>query len=96
MEYDYSYPEQHFSSNSAVARRELIDLFSRRNESVPPIILSYLGAAESFSIFDTARDGDFGNAWEIAIAIPFKKINRKTRRRFLDGYKRAAGGYFDT
>jgi hypothetical protein len=95
MEYEYSQPEYPFSADPASARRELIDLFSRRKESVPPIILSYLGAAERFTIFDTARDGDFGDAWEIAIAVPFDEINIKTRRRFLDGYERTAGGYFD-
>lgn len=95
-EYLFSHPEYHYSPDPVTARKELLDLFSSRDETVPPIILSYLGAAERFTIYDTARDDDFGDAWEIALTVPFDTINAKTRRRFIDGYERIVGGYFDT
>lgn len=84
-----------FASDRETARGELIAFLAARGAAVPPILLSYLGAADEIQIFDTARDADFGDAWEIAIAVPFAAANVKTRARFFDSYRREPGGYFD-
>jgi hypothetical protein len=95
LAYHLSTPEPFFPPDRRKAREVLIGILARENESVPPILLSYLGAVEDLLIFDTARDDDFGDAWETAIAVPVKEINVKTKRRFLEGYTREPGGYFE-
>ena len=95
LEYRLTTAVPDFSLDRTVAREELVDYLSKRGEAVPPILLSYLKSADDLSIFDTAKDGDFGDARETAIAVPVKRLNEKTRRRFMDQYTREPGGYFD-
>ncbi len=83
-----------FADNRDQAREELIAFLAARGAAVPPILLSYLGAADEVQIFDTARDADFSDAWEIAIAVPFAAANARTRARFFNTYRREPGGYF--
>ncbi|TVQ96465.1 MAG: GNAT family N-acetyltransferase [Spirochaetaceae bacterium] len=95
MGYEATTTLRAFASNPVDAREELIAFLAARGAAVPPILLSYLGAADEIQIFDTARDADFGDAWEIAIAVPFAAANAKTRARFFNPYRREPGGYFD-
>lgn len=100
LEYRFSTPPPAFCtgphvSDKSSAREMLVEHISKRNESVPPIVLSYLGATEDMHVFDTACDSDFGDAWETALAIPVQNLNSKTKKRFFDSYERVPGGYFD-
>jgi hypothetical protein len=52
----------------------------------PPILVSYLKATDSLHVYDTARDADFGGAWETAIAVPTHDLSDRTKRRFVDSY----------
>lgn len=81
-------------AEAEAGRKKLVEQFAALGISVPPILLSYLGAADELHVFDTARDGDFGGAWETALAVPVASLNAKTRHRFIDGYQREPGGYF--
>ncbi len=82
--------------NSSQAHAALIAFFAKRGETVPPILLSYLRATHELQVFDTAKEADFGDAWQTALAVPIAGLNVKSKQRFLDGYIRAAGGYFDS
>ncbi|WP_045220942.1 GNAT family N-acetyltransferase [Desulfonatronum thioautotrophicum] len=74
---------------------DLRALFAHHGTRLPAILVSYLNATDDLHVFDTARDEDFGNAWETALAIPTAAVTAKSRQRFVDGYTRQAGGYFD-
>lgn len=81
--------------DAAADQRRLVDALAEEGEAVPPILLSYLGVTAELMVFDVAVDPDFADAYEIALAIPIESVNQKTRGRFVDGYTRAPGGYFD-
>ncbi len=53
----------------------------------PPILLSYLKAHPGMLAFDAAVDADFGDAVEVAIAVPINGLNPRTVLRFLDPYE---------
>jgi hypothetical protein len=57
----------------------------------PPILLSYMKATDSLIVFDTAVDGDFGGAWEMAIAVPTLDLTRRTVDRIITGYRPVNG-----
>jgi hypothetical protein len=81
--------------DAAADQRRLVEALAEHGEAVPPILLSYLGVTRDLMVFDVAVDPDFADAYEIALAIPIGSVNQKTRKRFVDGYTRASGGYFD-
>ncbi|TVR51188.1 MAG: GNAT family N-acetyltransferase [Spirochaetaceae bacterium] len=55
--------------------------------TVPPILISYMRAADRVETYDTALDPDFGAAYETAIVVDVESVNDKTRNRFLDNYE---------
>lgn len=65
----------------------LLARFSSLGFGVPPILLSYLGAARDLRYLATAFDPYFGDALEIAILVPCSAFNAKARARFIDGYE---------
>ena len=64
----------------------VLKYFAAIKSSIPPILLSYLGANEKLLYLGTACDHDFGGALECAIMVPVSSLNEKTRKRFIDGY----------
>ena len=92
--YAFTTPEVPLPADAASGREQLIDHFASAGQFVPPILLSYLNATDDLHVFDTARDDDFGGAWETAIAVPVTALTAKARRRFVDGYEREPDGYF--
>ena len=62
--------------------KTLRSLLAEFEESVPPILLSYLAAGTDIWFGETVVDQDFGNALEIGIVIPASNIDRDFRSRF--------------
>jgi hypothetical protein len=83
--YDRSGPDP-FSGEYAADREILVDSIARLGASVPPILLSYLGATRDLVYLGAALDSDFGGAVECAILVPFRGLNQKARARFIDSY----------
>ncbi|TVR34634.1 MAG: GNAT family N-acetyltransferase [Spirochaetaceae bacterium] len=73
---DYDAAYQHMSSTLAAD-----------GLSVPPILVSYLRAADNVQTFDTALDSDFGGALETALMVSVDSITARTRKRFIDNYE---------
>lgn len=81
--------------DASADQRRLAEELSSQGDAVPPILLSYLGVTRELLVFDMAADRDFGDAYELALTIPIASVNGRTRERFVSGYRRATGGYFD-
>ncbi len=64
----------------------LLDELKGYGLAPPPILVSYLKATDSLHVYDTARDADFGGAWETAISVPMHDLSDKAKRRFVDSY----------
>ncbi len=69
------------------AYQALQALCREEGAGLPPILLSYLGAAPAMQYLGVARDPDFGDALECAILITREMLEPKVRSRFLDGYR---------
>lgn len=76
-----------FVGDKSADHSALVAEFSALGQSVPPILLSYLGATDDLRYLGTARDADFGGALECAILVPFATVNEKARSRFIDSYE---------
>lgn len=63
--------------------------------TVPPILVSYAKAHSAMLAFDVAEDGDFGSAFEIAIAIPVEGLSERTVERFITPYTSTNPRRFD-
>lgn len=85
-----------FTGDKAADHERLVAEFAALQLSVPPILLSYLGATDDLRYLGTARDADFGDALECAILVPFATVNEKTRSRFIDSYVSVNPGRFRT
>ena len=82
------YRETLFASVGATAGFErLLGELKRYDLAPPPILVSYLKATDRFTVFDTARDDDFGGAWETAISVSTTHLTQRTRRRVVESYK---------
>ncbi len=55
----------------------------------PPILMSYLKRSTRLWAFESARDDDFGGAWETAIVMPVATITDEARRLFFGDKKGA-------
>lgn len=64
--------------------RQLRQLLSPWQESIPPILQSYMGLSTEIQFGETVFDADFGDALEIGLVVPVEKINEQVRRRFID------------
>jgi len=78
----------------AQAYAALQDLCRDEGVGLPPILLSYLGAAPDMQYLGVAHDADFGDALECAILIRRDMLDPKIRSRFLDGYQSGNRGRF--
>ncbi|GAB6091421.1 GNAT family N-acetyltransferase [Spirochaeta dissipatitropha] len=65
----------------------LAELLREKQQIIPPILQSYVGACPGMTYLDTAIDNDFGGALEAAILVDRELLNEKTRQRFFDGYQ---------
>jgi hypothetical protein len=74
------------SVGAAVGFERLLAELKKLGLAPPPILVSYLKATDRFIAFDTARDADFGGAWETAIAVPTHHLTSRTRRRVVESY----------
>lgn len=70
------------------AYQQLTDRLAGYGLGVPPILVSYLRAATDVRTFDTVIDTDFGGALETALVLNVDSITDKTRKRFIDTYRR--------
>lgn len=61
--------------------------FRERGERLPPILLSYLGAAPGLQYLGAALDHDFGDALECAILIRREDLAPKVQQQFLAAYR---------
>jgi hypothetical protein len=84
---------QYFFGNVSVYRswsNEAIDTLlaylTTYHQDDRQLLVSYLKATDRFIAFDTARDADFGGAWETAIAVPTHHLTSRTRRRVVESY----------
>jgi hypothetical protein len=75
-----------YSGDYATDYDILISTMARLGTSVPPILLSYLGATRNLVYLGAARDDDFGGVVECAILVPLQTVNQKTRSRFIESY----------
>ncbi|TVQ23045.1 MAG: GNAT family N-acetyltransferase [Spirochaetaceae bacterium] len=64
----------------------LQSLAARDGWPIPPILVSYVKANPGMLAFDVAEDGDFGGAFEVAIAVPVAGLAARTVDRFLTPY----------
>lgn len=88
-------PDSEAAATSWDVAFEALQERARREEwTIPPILLSYLKANQNLIVFDTARDPDFGDALEVAIAVPTIGVNPRTRKRFIDPYESVNPGRF--
>lgn len=76
-----------FSGDYDTDHETLIASMARLGTTVPPILLSYLGATRDLVYLGAARDSDFAGAVECAIIVPLHGLNPKTQTRFIDGYE---------
>ena len=53
---------------------------------IPPILVSYLKAHPGMLAYDLALDTDFGDAFEVAIAVPTSGLSTRTLDRFVTPY----------
>lgn len=65
----------------------LSELLREKQQSIPPILQSYVAACPGMIYLDAAIDKDFGGALEAAILVDRELLNEKTRQRFFDGYQ---------
>lgn len=65
--------------------RQLRQLLSQWQESIPPILQSYMGLSTEIQFGETVFDADFGDALEIGLVVPVEKINEQVYRRFIAG-----------
>ncbi len=56
----------------------LRELLAPHNETIPPILQSYMGLSHEIWFGETARDADFGDALEIGLVVPVEAIARST------------------
>ena len=57
-------------------------------ETIPPLVISYLGLSRSMRCFGTALNPHFGNVLETAIMIDIRDVNDRQRHRFVESYER--------
>lgn len=76
------------------AFQDLQDRAAAEGWLLPPILVSYLKANPNLIAFDTAEDSDFGNALEVAIAVPIEGVSQRTIKRFIAPYQSINPGRF--
>ncbi|MHA7878642.1 MAG: GNAT family N-acetyltransferase [Saccharospirillum sp.] len=65
--------------------RQLRQLLSPWQQSIPPILQSYMGLSTDIQFGETVFDADFGDALEIGLVVPVETINDQVYRRFIAG-----------
>lgn len=66
---------------------QLQELAADEGWAIPPILVSYAKANPGMLAFDVAPDPDFGDACEVAIAIPVEGLSGRTVDRFIAPYE---------
>ena len=65
----------------------MVEAVSRRGESLPPLVISYLGLSRTMKCFGTARNDHFGGVFESAILIGVADIREKQWKRYIGSFE---------
>ncbi len=57
------------------------------DESIPPLVISYLGLSRTMRCFGTAMNPHFGDVLETAIMVDIRDVNQRQRHRFVESYE---------
>jgi hypothetical protein len=64
----------------------MVESVSRSGESIPPLVISYLGLSDTMRCFGTARNDHFGGVFESAILIKVADIKEKQWKRYISSF----------
>ena len=83
-EWDEAFFERLFSGGSYEENYKILLRTIRENEeSIPPLINSYMNLSRTMRVFDTVRNPDFGNVEETGIMLTIPDIYPEKRARYI-------------
>ena len=83
-EWDHAFYERLFSGRSYEENYKILVRTIRENdESIPPLINSYMNLSPSMRVFDTVRNPDFGDVEETGIMLTIPDIYPEKRARYI-------------
>ena len=86
--HDWSYFQPLFEGKTYKEGHKELHRFVRdRNESIPPLINSYMNLSSTMKTFGSALNDDFGDVEETGILITIKDIHPKKRDRYIGQFE---------
>ena len=83
-EWDNTFYERLFSGRNYEEHYKILVRTIRENdESIPPLINSYMNLSRTMRVFDTVRNPDFGNVEETGIMLTIPDIYPEKRARYI-------------